>query len=326
MEALFVICCLTAIIHLGYSATTVSWLGLTGSSNPYIDARTQAEYVLKCDYRSGYDDEVYMVRWYKHNMLAYTWETDSVSPSVRSILQGHVDSFPTDEPANLHFRWPPEYSVAGNYTCEVTARSGATDSKSFSLLVVDISNKDYTTHVHVMSEDEEGESTLDYSEDYTIDTSEPVAADLVHDGDDTDCTLVWSFASPAIYPRPNVTCGFYSYLHNGITTALPAGLTMHQFTNGSWKAYFKHTPIHVSRIPPHDRLGCIVNLPDTNYEKMLIYEDDTTIDLLIDSSGCPSLTNEPSHNLEIEVEDAEVTCRGEYTPTRRGSPAVASLR
>lgn len=59
------------------------------------------------------------------------------------------------------------------------------------------------------------------------------------------CTLVWSFRTPAIFPRPNITCGYFSFLSNEVEERLPAGLTMHQFSNGSWQASFENTHVQV---------------------------------------------------------------------------------
>ena len=65
--------------------------------------------------------------------------------------------------------------------------------------------------------------------------------------EDKECTLVWSLSTPAIYPRPNVTCGHYSFDHEDVVQRLPAGLTLHKFPNGSWTASFSDTHVQVSR-------------------------------------------------------------------------------
>ena len=104
----------------------------------------------------------------------------------------------------------------------------------FSILL-DIADAAFETHVDLVSEvslaDVKDEESTKYSTD-----------------NNNDCTLVWNFKSPAIYPKPNITCGYYSYDFDDVTTHLPAGLSLHQMMNGSWQAVFDHTIVEVKII------------------------------------------------------------------------------
>lgn len=60
-----------------------------------------------------------------------------------------------------------------------------------------------------------------------------------------ECTLAWSMSTPAVFPRPNITCGYYSFDHDDVIRHLPAGLTLHKFPNESWQASFQETHIQV---------------------------------------------------------------------------------
>lgn len=60
-----------------------------------------------------------------------------------------------------------------------------------------------------------------------------------------ECTLAWSMSTPAVFPRPNITCGYYSFDHDDVMHHLPAGLTLHKFRNDSWQASFQDIHIQV---------------------------------------------------------------------------------
>ena len=99
------------------------------------------------------------------------------------------------------------------------------------ILFSDIAPAEFSTQVSLLSVFNDTSGKLQIEED-----SESGA----------DCILVWDFKSPAIYPRPNVTCGYYSYDLDDIKTPLPAGLSLHQEMNGSWVAMFQHTQVQVN--------------------------------------------------------------------------------
>ncbi|XP_047473564.1 uncharacterized protein LOC125028212 [Penaeus chinensis] len=310
-------------------------LTLRGGQDEYIDASSNANYVLACDYRIGYDENILQVRWLRYGSPVYVWRASSNNPSGRievligredaservwgmtSIrfkvdigtmsepLLGLVDTYPTNDPHNLHFT-RLEYSLAGNYTCEVVTQDSS-ERASYDLHVV---AKKATKS--------RAPDDVKYITDYEDEETE------VH-FENAKCTLVWSFRTPAIFPRPNITCGYFSLMSNEVEERLPAGLTMHQFSNGSWQASFENTHVQVADIPKDMRLGCTVKVPKTSYKEVVMPEDDFRVDSLIDSAGCPSLEFEDAEVL-VSISDATTTCRGDYLSSTRDEPAIARLR
>ncbi|XP_042893877.1 uncharacterized protein LOC122267792 [Penaeus japonicus] len=292
-------------------------LTLRGGQGEYIDANSNAKYVLACSFRSGYDEPVQEVRWLRYGSPVYVWKANSHNPSVSGTFLGLLDTYPANEPHNLHFT-RLEYSLAGNYTCEVVTQD-STARKSYDLHVVDVYPIPFEASVGVLSEEGEAPIADDvkYITDYEDEETE------IH-FENAKCTLVWSFRTPAIFPRPNITCGYFSLLSNEVEERLPAGLTMHQFSNGSWQASFKKTHVQVADIPKDMRLGCTVKIPETSYNEVVMPEDDFHVDNLIDSAGCPSLDFEDGELL-VGIMDATTTCRGDYLSTTRDQPAIARL-
>lgn len=293
-------------------------LTLLGGQDEYIDASSNADYVLACNYRSGYDENVLQVRWLRYGSPVYVWRASSNNPSVSEPLLGLVDTYPKNEPHNLHFT-RLGYSLAGNYTCEVMTQDSSARA-SYDLHVVDVYPIPFEASVGILSEEGDDVPSADdvkYITDYEDEETE------VH-FENAKCTLVWSFRTPAIFPRPNITCGYFSLLSSEVEERLPAGLTMHQFSNGSWQASFENTHVQVADIPKDMRLGCTVKVPKTSYKEVVMPEDDFRVDNLIDSAGCPRLEFEDAELL-VRIMDATRTCRGDYLSSTRDQPAIARL-
>ncbi|KAK7075603.1 hypothetical protein SK128_027926 [Halocaridina rubra] len=122
--------------------------------------------------------------------------------------------------------------------------------------------------------------------------------------EDPECTLVWSFQTPAIYPKPNVTCGYYSFDHDDVVHYLPAGLTLHKFMNQTWKASFQNTRVQVRRK--------IVTLRCSEVH--------------FDSDGCPDVNFlGAKKGLVVSKADSHMNCRGQILPSVREGPAIVSL-
>ncbi|XP_076053905.1 uncharacterized protein LOC143032773 [Oratosquilla oratoria] len=291
-------------------------------------------YRLICDFHVGYDDELEELVWDLNGMTVYTWVNNAPYPSVQGKLIGHVQGMPGSEPENIHFS-SLSYDLEGNYTCKVRTQKG-TAERSFYLHVVEIGESPYETDVTLLSKHQpsfgEGSKYNLYDgTDYDVPGGPEDDPVLLEGGgeneEDPGCTLVWDFRTPAIYPRPNVTCGYYSYLHDDVVEPLPAGLTLRQFTNGSWQAFLEGTHIEVSRVPPTSRLGCSIGIPDTSYRKIVKFEDGFTIDELIDTKGCPALErHETTSSLRVIYLEAQHTCRDTVVPTNRNLPAKAAVR
>lgn len=67
-------------------------LTLRGGQDEYIDASSNADYVLACNYRSGYDENVLQVRWLRYGSPVYVWRASSNNPSGRiEVLIGRED-------------------------------------------------------------------------------------------------------------------------------------------------------------------------------------------------------------------------------------------
>ncbi|KAG7177541.1 hypothetical protein Hamer_G008177 [Homarus americanus] len=266
--------------------------------------------------QGAHDDPVVEVSWLLCS-LPVSW-----TPKRQPFrLLGLVNASPTDEPHNIHFT-QVEYSLAGNFTCEVSTANDVARQTYF-LHVVDAFSSPYKTNVHVFEMINNSSGIKEENKfQYEVDGSDP--SQNVN-FENAACTLVWTFSTPAIFPRPNVTCGYYSFDYDDVIHRLPAGLTMHKFDNGSWQASFDSTHIEVLSIPRSHRLGCTVRIPDTTYKKVIKADDDFFIDNLIDSTGCPSLSLIHNLGLNVEVRDATYTCRDDILPADRSGTAVASL-
>nr|XP_045605693.1 uncharacterized protein LOC123762933 [Procambarus clarkii] len=293
-------------------------LSLDGGSKEYLEVGSKAQFVLRCDYRTGYDDPVQQVRWFMFGYPVYTWR-EHHNPTVSHSLLGLVDINPAKEPHNIHFTHV-DYTLAGNYTCQVSAAT-ATVEDTYSLYVIDASSAPYNTRVQVLSVINNSSGNHEDNK-YEVTTTEP--SNIV-EFENADCTLVWSFVTPAIFPRPNVTCGYYSFDHDDVIQRLPAGLTMHKFPNGSWRGSFESTHIEVASIPKNHRLGCTVRIPETSYKKVIKADDDFIVDALIDNTGCPGLTMDHAPGLNVEIQDATYTCHDDVIPAERNGAAIAKL-
>lgn len=68
-------------------------LTLRGGQDEYIDASSNANYVLACNYRSGYDENILEVRWLRYGSPVYVWRASSNNPSGRiEVLIGREDA------------------------------------------------------------------------------------------------------------------------------------------------------------------------------------------------------------------------------------------
>lgn len=319
MATLFpLLCLLTTLSPRPGVGLEILSMSLEGGSKEYLEVRAKTDYVLRCDYRSGYDDPVKEVRWLLYGYPVYVWR-ENQHPTASESLLGLVSTNPTKEPHNIHFK-KVEYSLAGNYTCRVSS-ANATAQATFSLHVIDASSSPYQTRVQVLSSISNS-SGRGNKNTYEVATTE--SSHLV-EFENPECTLVWSFFTPAIFPKPNVTCGYYSFDYDDVIQRLPAGLTMHQFANGSWRASFQSTHIEVASIPRTHRLGCSVRIPQTSYKKMIKADDDFLVDALIDSAGCPSLELEHHPGLSAHIQDATYTCHNDVIPAERDGTAIAKL-
>ncbi|XP_066940379.1 uncharacterized protein [Macrobrachium rosenbergii] len=299
-------------------------LKLLGGKGEYIEMGTGAKYTLSCTYRSGYDEPVAYVTWYLYGRKVYEWTTATDDISVSGVLLSRVDPSPDEEPGSLHFT-KPDYLLAGNYTCQVSSSQGSVQ-KTYFLHVVDVSPMPFETSVQILKDVEEAAATED-NKYIAYDVDSPSSTDMPEISfEDSQCTLVWSFKSPAIFPKPNVTCGYYSFNHDEVVEYLPAGLTMHKFMNGSWQAYFHGTKVQVMNIPVDHRLGCSIKIPGTSYREVIMSEDDFSVDHLIDSGGCPSLELlTMQKGLLMDHGSATVNCRGNILSDNREAPAIVKL-
>ncbi|KAK3890442.1 hypothetical protein Pcinc_005599 [Petrolisthes cinctipes] len=293
---------------------------LTGGRGEYLEVGTDANYILKCNFRTPYDDPVTMVRWLRFGIPVYTWKLHSF-PSVHPLLLGHVNTQPLLDPHQLHFTHIA-YSLEGNYTCEVTT-SAKVATAAYTLQVLDTSSGPYVCQVHVLSGLSNSTNTTSKNDAYQVDGR---TDDIQVEFGSAACTLVWSMSTPPVFPRPNITCGYYSFDHDDVVHNLPAGLTLHKFPNQSWQASFQDTHIQVKDIPKNHRLGCIVRIPNTSFKQVVRAEDDFLVDNLIDAGGCPNLESEEGLGLSVDMQSATFTCRGDTLPADRSGRAIANIR
>ncbi|KAG7174720.1 hypothetical protein Hamer_G027568 [Homarus americanus] len=164
--------------------------------------------------QGAHDDPVVEVSWLLCS-LPVSW-----TPKRQPFrLLGLVNASPTDEPHNIHFT-QVEYSLAGNFTCEVSTANDVARQTYF-LHVVDAFSSPYKTNVHVFEMINNSSGIKEENKfQYEVDGSDP--SQNVN-FENAACTLVWTFSTPAIFPRPNVTCGYYSLTMMMLSTAfLPA--------------------------------------------------------------------------------------------------------
>ncbi|XP_045133524.1 uncharacterized protein LOC123517485 isoform X2 [Portunus trituberculatus] len=314
-------------------------VSLEGGRTDYLEVEANVDYTLNCEYRTPYDDPVKEVLWMRFGKPFYKWG-GSGSPTVLDTdFLGVVNTSPDTDPHNVHFIAPVHYNLDGIYVCQVFTNA-ATANASYNLHVVDGGSWPTVMTVEalskIMSENDtatasDSSSGGDGAEDGDNIDQNKYEVDQTG-GDDTevafenkDCTLVWSLSTPAIYPRPNVTCGHYSFDHEDVVERLPAGLTLHKYPNGSWTASFTDTHVQVSSLPKNHRLGCSIRIPDTSFKMVVRAEDDLWVDSLIDTGGCSGIHDLQERGLIVEMRDATYTCRGDVLPASRSGPAVATI-
>lgn len=315
-------------------------VSLEGGSDDYLEVGAKVNYVLNCEYRTPYDDPVQEVVWKRFGQPFYKWAAKGSPTVLDAAFLGKVDTAPTENPHNVHFTPPFDYSLAGTYVCQVSTGSATTEA-SYDLSIVDGGSWPVVMRLRTLtkvkeelgiatnsSDSDDGNENPDGASDqnkYDTEQNGENDSDAEVMFEDEDCTLVWDLSTPAIYPRPNVTCGHYSFDHGDIVQRLPAGLTLHKYPNGSWVASFHETHIQVSSLPKNHRLGCSIRIPGTSYKNVVRPEDDLWVESLIDTGGCPGFQDVQDRGVMVEVRDATYTCRGDVLPADRTGLALASL-
>ncbi|KAB7497097.1 hypothetical protein Anas_03900, partial [Armadillidium nasatum] len=287
---------------------TIQSVKLVGDNNNYMNVRSSTRYELRCSYKTGFDDPVQSVRWYKNQQHVYTWNFGETIATALGDLGGRV-AISGENLQNLKFNKNLALNLAGNYTCEVVSAKETVKSKPFPLVVLDIHKCSYITDIP--------------SDDFLTDVNllGDIPKEPHNDKEDLNCTLIWNFKSPAIFPRPNVTCGYYSYLHDDVVSSLPSGLTMQLLTNGSWQAGIEHIHVPISEIPRAERLGCAVSVPDTSYKRVVKFEDN----FIIDHMSCPSEFLDPTYRLDFTFEGGDRNCRGDMAPLSTTEPLILDM-
>ncbi|RXG61902.1 hypothetical protein Avbf_02774 [Armadillidium vulgare] len=200
----------------------------------------------------------------------YTWISERHATALGD-LGGRV-AISGENLQNLKFNKNLALNLAGNYTCEVVSAKETVKSKPFPLVVLDIPSDDFQTDVNLLGD---------------------IPKEPHNEKEDLNCTLIWNFKSPAIFPRPNVTCGYYSYLHDDVIFFRDCTLTGSQFYSRS----------HTSKL----------NL------KIII------IDHMIDSQGCPSEFLDPTYSLDFTFEGGDRNCRGDMAPLSTTEPLILDM-
>ncbi|KAG0693863.1 hypothetical protein GWK47_027338 [Chionoecetes opilio] len=330
-------CLLAALAPRPGLALEILQVSLEGGTDAYLEVGARVDYALNCDYRTPYDDPVKEVLWARFGRPLYKWIATGSPTVLDSAFLGLVDTAPAQDPHNLHFKAPLHYTLAGTYVCQVFT-AAASANASYTLSVVDGGSWPVTMTVQALSKVKQEDASANSSSSSDGNVSggrdqDKYEADQLggNDGDtevafeNEDCTLVWSLSTPAIYPRPNVTCGHYSFDHEDVVQRLPAGLTLHKYPNGSWTAAFDRTHIQVSSLPKNHRLGCSIRIPRTSYKKVIRPQDDLWVESLIDTGGCPGFEHAREMGVIVEIKEATYTCRGDVLPADRTGFALASL-
>lgn len=322
-------CLLLVLLMIPHGGTVdtpeVALLGLAPNEN-YIKVPSTHSYELACSFRAGYDDKVITVTWIRHGQQVYEWNEQYDTITVSPQMQGLVNPSPSRDPQNMHIRHP-DLSLSGAYSCQVRSTKETVFSKTLHVFVIDVDSDQFETHVDVLSD---LQNHTEASDEETDLVKPSVTADPWHPPlpppPEPSCVLVWGFSTPAISPRPNITCGYYSYSHDAITQVVPGGMQLHQLPSGAWQAEILGTQIPVSNIPLNGRLGCSITIPHTTYSKMVKFEDGLVVDNLIDEVGCPGLDELVDlYGLQLRVEGATTTCRGDHLPSSSSEPAVATV-
>ncbi|KAF2356042.1 Immunoglobulin-like domain [Trinorchestia longiramus] len=353
MVVLLLLCVLPVFLPpcAGVDVPVVSIEGTAPNENYLMVGR---KYELVCSVRAGYDETITAVKWHLYDRQVYSW-SETAGVRVSPPLLGHVLTQREGSEAYNIAVTSPSLSMAGNYICSVESTKETVQSDFITVYVIEIGAGDYETKVELLSNillstttytpgipalqpsNETVESPGESIEMTTfmpppIVTSRPESVTpqpevpLGPTVPPADCILVWWFHTPAIAPRPVVKCGFYDHTSNSLTKEVPGGLLMNQLPNGSWRAQIDSTRIPVSTIPPNQRLGCIVTIPNTSYREVVKFEDGLTIDSTIDLVGCPSLSElQDWYGFQVSVTGDSVNCRGDHVPQSETSPAVATI-
>lgn len=324
-------CVLAALLlpRAGWSLE-IQQISLDGGAEKFMEVGAKVPYVLNCDFRTPYDDPVKEVMWTRYGKPFYKWMANGNPTVLDANFLGMLDTDPPKDPHNLHFKPPLHYQLGGNYDCYVYTAAASVNA-SYYLRVIDADSGPYNVSVEslgkIKKEEAEANSTSDGASaqnQYQVSPSDDDSDTDVSFANE-DCTLVWSLSTPPIYPRPNVTCGHYSFDHQDVVQRLPAGLTLHKYPNGSWTASFYRTHVQVASLPKNHRLGCSIRIPNTTYKKVVRAPDDLWVESLIDTGGCPGLLDIQEGGVIVDITDGSYTCRGDVLPADRTGRALASL-
>lgn len=306
---------------------TVSLEGTPGNAN-YLEVGTGLMYQLKCRYRAGYDDKVQRVSWFLYGREVYGYNALTNSSSATVPLIGNVNLSHSNNGAPQDMQITKAVmDMAGVYTCVVQSTKGTVESEPILIKVINIAPGPFQTNVSILSNLIGNRTTttnplLTTNKPFNSTEYGPPSPPKPH----PSCVLVWRLKTPAISPKPEVKCGYYSYVQDSISDVVSGGLQIHQLPNNSWVAEIRDTKIPVMEIPYEARLGCIVTIPNTNYRKLIKFEDGLSVDYLIDTHGCPSLEGLTDYyDVKQVVSGATPSCRGDMVPSSKVVPARAAV-
>lgn len=255
-------------------------------------------YTLECLYTAP-RGSVSQVAWSLEGYegFVYTWDAKTKAVNVAEPLLRYVETDSegmADEPS-IHFK-TPKTQMSGLYTCAV---------------------------FHTISEEKFNPvvSSFDLKMYYFDSTPFKMTAQL------NGCNILWSYSTNNVYPKPEVTCGFWNAEGKYSLGTVSGGLIYHQMLNGSWNVVMKETLIEVKEVPKGSLFYCDMNLPIANHTKHTLLEKNSQsqdVYEAIDDDGCSaSLTKDPE--MEIRYSNCKENCRGECHP-RYDHPVLAELQ
>lgn len=286
-----VVCALVVGTEAQVSVTGIR-LTLAGQEVPFMNlGNPDLSYVLECNYVASVEDVVNVTWTLDDYGDVYSWHpsTDTVTVHV-PLLQGVEAQGP-----NIHFT-TPQPTMRGFYTCKVFHNRPEE--------IVNPVQDEFQLQMYAY-----------YHDEYEMSASVE------------NCTVSWNFTTPAMYPKPKITCGFWNNTANDLGQAIHGGLFYHQFVNKTWYAFMRDTPVMIEDIPRGSTLYCLTEVPFVNFTREVKVLRDPVNALLyneVDDQGCPAIPL-VDENMIIDLFECQENCRGECKQAGV-SPVVAEFK
>ncbi|CAL4228170.1 unnamed protein product, partial [Meganyctiphanes norvegica] len=254
---------------------------------PYIDYYIVSEenpYILECNPGAEIVNGTIITWMMKGFREVYKWESATGKVFIDDFLVKGVQA-PDEEstkPYNIVFHNPTP-AMIGIYACQVYLPGSYIKEKEFLLNM------------------------------YALPSS---ATEHIFHARVEDCMIYWSYATPPMYPKPNITCGYWNQSAETFDQVIQGGMLYRQFSNLTWAASMAETAIKINVVPHGLSLRCENNIAVANYSQVfeLDHRDPTSEEAYqaLQARGCPRFT--ATEHMTLDQTHCHPNCRDECQP------------